>query len=590
MSRIVRDAGRTEYRGDAYRVTLLDGNAGVVRVTDHDGGPIADLLLMSSAHPAGRTDAVTSLSHVEALATADGHLCLHQRAQSTVWQSKHAELRCQPDRIEYRFAVNGGGAIDTVAYFERGAHEPRYSDRHTLSGFHRPPRARDGWRGSTGYFQNVVSPAPNGACRSLFGRSDTATNHPGNDAGFWGGDWFFTPAPYAYGLVGRGSVMIAGLAPSLDELDFYRFDYRGGAEWGLALTYDGAITARGDWQAPTVLLLPAADADRGLRAYAASIQSAGLLPPKPSGGPDWWTEPNWCGWGEQVAQEGELRAFQLSSAANYREWLSRLDAHGVVPGTVVVDDRWQSALGEGTPSAAWADLGVFIAERHQRGQRVLLWHNVWEIERPSPGERTIERGGEPLRGAFGHLLADPTSDWFHRRITDVMRRMLAPPPVGLGADGLKLDITHSTPTADGLWTEGTVRGNALLRALLLQTYQAAKAANPDAVVESHAANPYFRDTFDVLRLNDIFTDLASVVDEMTRRTATARAMGFDLIDCDGWSMPSKAALLEYVEAQETLGTPSLYYATRVDSTREPIEPDDLRRVAASWSRYRRVRG
>ncbi|MCC7106940.1 MAG: hypothetical protein IT307_17540, partial [Chloroflexi bacterium] len=165
-------------------------------------------------------------------------------------------------------------------------------------------------------------------------------------------------------------------------------------------------------------------------------------------------------------------------------------------------------------------------------------------------------------------------------------RLLAPPPRGLSADGLKLDITHSTPGGPDLKLHGRERGNGLLRRLLKTTYEAAKDVRPDALIESHAANPFFRDACDVLRLNDVFTDRTSVVAEMEHRSRVARAAGFDLIDTDCWAMPSRAALVEYVEAQPSLGIPALYYATRVDRSQERLRDADYRRIAGAWARYR----
>jgi hypothetical protein len=233
---------------------------------------------------------------------------------------------------------------------------------------------------------------------------------------------------------------------------------------------------------------------------------------------------------------------------------------------------------------------------------VLLWHNVWEIEAPGPDVGLIHHGDGPALGAFGNPMLDPTAPLFRERLCDLMVRLLAPPPRGYGADGLKLDIIHSTPSGPGYrlgWHEGQRSdqpddtagrypwGNGLLHCLLVETYRAAKEVRQDALVESHAVNPLFRDTLDVLRLNDVFTDRVSVVDEMRHRARVARAVGFATIDTDCWRMPSRAALLEYVEAQPELGIPDLYYATRVDGSGERLRERDYRQIAAVWARYRR---
>ena len=51
------------------------------------------------------------------------------------------------------------------------------------------------------------------------------------------------------------------------------------------------------------------------------------------------------------------------------------------PGTVVIDDKWQSAYGTNEPDTGkWPDLKAWIAGRHARGQRVLLWWKAWDPE------------------------------------------------------------------------------------------------------------------------------------------------------------------------------------------------------------------
>jgi hypothetical protein len=593
MVQLERSAEETVVRTASYRLVIAAGERRHARLEVPPGRPLADLVLTSSAHPPRAVDELLELGEIAVRPAADGTVVVAQESRSTVWQQKRAELCCRPEGLVYRATFVGSSALDDVQLFESGERDQAYLNRPTLSGFWRPARARERWVASCAHFPRVFSPAPNVAARSHFWSGERATNHPSNESGFWGGDWFFTPAPFAYGLGGDGRWLTVGLAPRRDDLGFVHFDYRGGERWGLALTYQGMARADGTWSPPPLVMLPSADEYAGLAAYRAWLDDGGLLPAAPADPEPRWREPIWCGWGEQVAREGRRRAKALSTRRNYERWLGILEQHGISPGTVVIDDRWQAHLGAAEPSGRWPDLRGFIAAQHRAGRRVLLWHNVWEVEAPEAGEPLITGERAKVAGAFGYPMRDPTAPGFAERMRRLMAGLLGPPPEGLGADGLKLDITHSTPSASGYLLGGggpsarpSPWGNALLHTLLLGTYRAAKEARPDALVESHAANPYFRDTCDVLRLNDVFTDLASVVPQMRHRARVARAAGFDLIDTDGWAMPSRAALLEYVETQPELGIPALYYATRVDRTREPLHDADYRRIAAVWVRYR----
>jgi hypothetical protein len=547
-----------------YRLVVAPEDGRRVRLEVPPGRPLADLVLISSAHPPRAVDELSELGRIEVREAEGGAIVVSQDARSTVWESKRAELECRPDGLVYRATFRGSAPIDELHLFESGDRDTSYLNRPTLSGFWRPPRARGGWAASRGYFPRVFSPAPNGAGRTHFWSGERATNHPANEAPFWGGDWFFTPAPFAYALGGDGRWLVAGLAARQEELSFVHFDYRGGETWGLALTYQGRTRADGVWESPRVLLLPAADEYAGLAAYRDWLEADDLLPASSSTAEAWWREPIWCGWGEQVAREGCERAAALSTRRNYERWLAILDRHAISPGTVVIDDRWQARLGHPEPSRRWNGLGGFIAGQHAAGRRVLLWHNVWEVEAPDPDDALVTRDGRPAIGAFGYPMVDPTAPGFVERLRRVMTRLLAPPPTGFGADGLKLDITHSTPegsgyrlAADEATGSPASWGNALLYHVLRETYRAAKEVRPDALVESHAVNPLFRDTCDVIRLNDVFSDRASVVEEMRHRGQVARAAGFSLIDTDCWTMPTRAALIEYVEAQPALGIPSL---------------------------------
>ena len=584
---VERSTAATTVSGTSYRVVVPADERRRVRLEVPPGRPLAELVLLSSAHPPGAVDELTQADPIVVRRESDGLVRVFQRARSTVWQDKQAELCCRPEGPVYRATFRGRRPIDELQFFESGERDPSYLPGPTLSGWQRPPRARARWDASVAAFPWVFSPAPNGAGQVLFWHGERATNHPGAEPGFHGGDWFFTPAPFVYGLGGDGRWLIVGLAPRPDQLDFGHFEYRGGVGWGLALTYRGTIRPEGTWATPELVMLPSADPYDGLAAYRDWLDSAGLLPAASGAPPAWWREPIWCGWGEQVAREGRRQAKELSSRRNYERWLAELEQHGIWPGTIVVDDRWQARLGEPAPSRRWRQLAEFIAAQQARGRHVLLWHNVWELESPGAADGLVALDGAPARGEFGYPMVDPTAPGFAARIRRVTRRLLAPPPVGFGADGLKLDIIHSTPLGAGHELHGPGWGNGLLHRLLRELYRAAKEIREEALVESHAANPYFRDTCDVLRLNDISSDRTSVVPEMGHRARVARAAGFGLVDTDGWALPTRAALLDYAEAQPELGIPALYYATRLDRSRERLRRADYAQIAAAWARYRR---
>ena len=89
----------------------------------------------------------------------------------------------------------------------------------------------------------------------------------------------------------------------------------------------------------------------------------------------------------------------------------------------------------------------------------------------------------------------------------------------------------------------------------------------------------------MLRLGDVYSARAdSVTEEMTFRADMMRQVDPHwLIDTDGWPLPSLAAMREFVDLQPSLGVPSLYYVTHLDTTGEALTPEDYARIRKAWS-------
>jgi hypothetical protein len=270
----------------------------------------------------------------------------------------------------------------------------------------------------------------------------------------------------------------------------------------------------------------------------------------------------------------------------YEGWLDLLGAHGVDPGTVVIDDKWQRSYGENeADEEKWPHLPGFVHRRHGAGQHVLLWLKAWDCE-GVPNE-------ECIRTSAGLPVAvDPTNPAYERRLRASVRRMLS--PEGYDADGFKIDFTHRIPVGPGLETHGDAWGLELMKQYLGIVHDEAGRVKPDALVVAHAPHPYLADVVDMIRLNDM-VDLTllqpeddSVLTALRRRAEVARIARPDApIDTDNWPVPNRDAWREYVRAQPELGVPALYFATAIDITQEPLEAADYALIRASWARYRR---
>jgi hypothetical protein len=254
-----------------------------------------------------------------------------------------------------------------------------------------------------------------------------------------------------------------------------------------------------------------------------------------------------------------------------------------------VDDKWQERYATNRPDTGkWPDLPGFVADRHARGQRVLLWWKAWDPE-GAPAEACVrDRDGTPLA-------LDPESPAGRALIEDTMAFMLGED--GLDADGLKIDFTGRTPSGADLRHAGPSWGFALLHELLAVAYRAAKRVKPDSLIVTHTPDPAFLDVTDMIRLNDIIhldhpegmppPSETAVVEQMTYRARVVRAACPELpLDTDGWCLPGQRDLAAYATAAPALGVPALYYAGRMDREPGTFTENTWSAVAAAWADHR----
>ncbi len=522
--------------------------------------------------------------------------------RSARWARKVARIRFAADEIGVSVEVDGSGTLTDV----------------TLLGGWYPTDRRwgAGWYRSHLDAATLVSAAPADPRTIAASAAEPAVLGVSGGGQPGRGSWFFTPPPFVLAFSGVtasrrdeippgpwATVSVRAPAGS-DTFGAIAYEPLDGA-FHLRLSYDGQTTIADRWASPeAVVRFGAADpyaaiADERCRVGSsmsdrAGASMAGAAAPAAGTRPAWWSQPIFCGWGAQCASarlDGDpSAAADRSTAANYDRFLEHLEANGIVPGTIVVDDRWQRSYGSAEPDPArWPDLGGWIRRRHARGQRVLLWWKAW-----APDGLPVEWC---VRTADGRpVTADPSNPEYRAHLGAEVRRLLAAPPEGLGADGLKIDFTAQTPAGPGLVRHGPEWGVALLRRLLETIHDAAKSGRPDAFVVAHAPNPSFAHVADAVRLNDLLRlddrdPWAPVVAQARHRAAIARAACPELlVETDDWAVPSLAEWRAYLRVKATLGIPSLYYADRVDPSGEPLEETDYAAIRAVWHAWRESNG
>ncbi|MHB1162174.1 MAG: alpha-amylase family protein [Chloroflexota bacterium] len=432
-------------------------------------------------------------------------------------------------------------------------------------------------------FDRLFSPEPTALRRHHFAPHERAIAAVGSDPAFHEGHWFFSPPPFCFALESEAGSLAVGVACPPEELDFSALEYDG----AFRLRYDRAPA--GPYRSPRLLLLPVSgDGYRGVEAYCDHLRDQGLAP-RGTGRERaaWWSEPNFCGWGEQSYRGCALPGFtpgrlpdgapERATRRLYEELLELLEVEGIDPGVVTVDDKWQRAYGLARPDETrWPDMAGFIARQHARGRKVLLWWKLWDGE-GLPQEELLPGGSRPV--------VDPTSPAYRARLAGEVRHALRE----LDADGFKIDFLHRGPTPEHGAARGGISGVRLLRVMLEAMRDPALEAKADCLLVAHAANPYLADLADVVRLNDISCPpgVESLASEMRHRARLARAACPEaLIDADNWPCPDRKLWREYVAAQPEIGVPGLYYATGVDMSGEPFRPEDYALVRESWARWR----
>ncbi|MPV36640.1 alpha-amylase family protein [Georgenia subflava] len=563
-------------------------------------------------------------------------------SSSSVWEHKEVRLVCRPTSLELTVTVRGDGDLADVSLL--GGRGVRASG------------AAGTFRSSIEY-RSVFCPTPTEPVQVVRPAHSAATLGVVGDAHAGRLHAVFSPPPLCLVLgreeaahatdVPAGRWLSLALRAGIEKMTFTELRYEpvdGG--FLLRLDYDGHTRVRGEFTTPPLVLSPTADPFTALTENREDLVRHGLAPAGPVHEPAaWWREPIFCGWGAQCARAplpgappshpyfladlapavvpaGVAVAADMAREDFYDEVLEHLAAHDVVPGTVVLDDRWQSRYGCGEPDPEhWADLRAWIAARHAAGQRVLLWWKAWDPDGVPAGECVRDPGGTPVA-------VDPGNPAYLERLARTVAQMVGPD--GLDADGVKVDFTQRAPAgrslraypvparadpvpaptdpgpaptapgADrdpgpagrGARSPQGVWGMAALHTMLATMYRSMKAAKPDALMITHTPHPAFADVCDMVRLNDVLerdpaTGVVPVADQLRFRHAVVSAtMPRHLVDTDQWPMPDRAQWRSYVEAQADLGVPALYYAEAIDRSGEPLTEADLALVARSWAEYR----
>lgn len=537
-----------------------------VLVKDKSGATLAQLFLYSSVHSNTGMDDTTEIGAWQ-VNEREGEVLLSCVTASSIWRQKKYWFRCQADRFYYGMEVDGEGALADVLYF--GGY---------CSGLE---RWGNGYFVSGQNFARAWTPEPNTREKVTFSADGSESIDlngvpiPGRDG------WFFTPPPFCFAFELETGWMGLGVCCAAGENRFVEYRYMGGdRKFNLALTYEGNAEVKGLYRLPEIGFYFAPDPYEVLENYVLDIHSAGLVPAvQHTRKPSWWYAPMYCGWGSQCYLASLESGFAPAYAtqANYERFMQELADRNIHPGTVVIDDKWQKAYGlNSVDTDKWPDLAGFIRQRHEKGQKVLLWLKFWDADGLPASECVLNKAGK-------RLAVDPSNPVFEQHFREQVRFMLSKD--GLDADGFKIDFSARIPSGPGLKTAGGLWGLELMKRYFEILHSEAKKVKADTLIIAHSPNPYLAPYIDMIRLNDINVG-KDLLPAMRHRQKVARiAMPDALIDTDDWQMTDKAEWLAYLKIQPELGVPALYYCSHIDRTHEAITEDDIRLLNEVWRSY-----
>ncbi|MGB8260930.1 MAG: TIM-barrel domain-containing protein, partial [Terracidiphilus sp.] len=499
---------------------------------------------------------------------------LEATAQSDLWQHRRFLWRFLPDRIEFQHFASGHGPLGRCYFLSNGVSH--------------------GWdSGSTGgrqwdttlYADRYFSPSPNHANQFEFSIpmpqivGFNIGRQPSSDSDFRPErmDGLFQPPPLFLAFHMNRTWTGIGIGAEPGNYQFPAFEYTGARYAGASfyVDYMGYKSVDGEFASPALALTFAYDPLDALAAYTAWLDQRGFSTPSAAVDALWHHLPIFCGWAEQTSETAPLGlpANAMATQANYEKWIATLDARGIPFGTVVIDDKWQRNYGAfEVDERKWPDLKGFIAAQHARGRHVLLWVPVAQTD-GLPDELCVHAQGKCVT-------ADVGSPAYEAYLRPRIRHLVQ----DIGVDGFKEDWVGA-PAAPGLPLTGPYAGIEWVRRFQWILFSETHKARPDALVETQTPNALFRESSDVIRLNDIWYGTRNVPDVLRLRARIAHIAGWKLVDTDNASSTTLRDWWSYMQAQPSIGVPALYFTGRTESTLESPTPEQWKQLASLWRDY-----
>lgn len=555
-----------------YSVTIEPGNPPQIKIA-HDHQIVFQSPLVAGLATTASEEVLTDI-HLTLKPRIDFVYTLEVVAKSSLWRGRHFTWHFFPDHIEFQQFASGQGKLGRCYFLSNGI-SSRW-DNGTTSGHL--------WN-TTIYADRYFSPSPNHANQSTFTIAVPQTlgfsngKKEGSDEDFRPEriNGLFAPPPlfFAFHLSGTWTSIAIGTKPG--EYQFPAFEYSGSRYAGASfyVNYMGYRNVEREFASPVLAMHFGFDPLDTLGSYTGWLDHSGFSTERPFKDVLWHHLPIFCGWAEQTVESVPLGAApnKLATQQNYEKWIAVLEDRHLPVGTIVIDDKWQKGYGSfEVDQQKWPDMKGFISAQHAKGRHVLLWVPVAHTD-GLPESLCLK---DQQKCAMADVGKPEYEAYLRPRIQHLVN--------DLGVDGFKEDWVQA-PAVPDLPLSAGVSGIEFVRRFQYILYSEAHKWKPDAMIETQTTNALFRESSDVLRLNDIWYSSRNVPEMMRLRARIANLSGWPVVDTDNASSTTLKDWWDYMQAQPTIGIPALYFVTRTEATQESPSAEDWTYLAALWTQY-----
>lgn len=539
-----------------------------------EGKPFFKLPIVSGLATLNEEEQIGNINIVEIKEDVGGYKIM-VTATSSIWEERRFTWIFSEDCIEYYHEAYGKGAPGKCYFFSNG-----------ISDFWSDGKSQGVDFNTTIYVPKVFNPAVNHGNTHEFTISVPQSVGIGRDSpvlayGPHQLEGLFAPPPLMLSFGDDECDLWCGLGIGTEpgKYLFNSFEFTGSLYAGASfyVNYLGYLSIEDHFSSPVISLHFGYSPFETMEKYVDWIDRNKYGTQKAYKNPDWHRMPVFCGWAEQTFQAHlkKCPASMLATQSNYESWIDILEKRNLPVGTIVIDDKWQKYYGTfEVDENKWPDLKGFVERQHKKGRHVLLWVPGYHKE-GIPEELCVKDN-------YGNAIcADVTNPAYEEFLRKQIRYLVK----DIGIDGFKEDWIGSITSQPGCKMYKNMHGIEFIRRFQYILYDETHKNKEDAMIETQTPNPLFRESSDVLRLNDIWYGTRDVEKVMRIRARISRIAGWEVLDCDNASSTNLYEWWNYMLAQPYIGVPSLYFVSHLESSFEVPSEAQWQYLSYIWQNY-----